>query len=127
MEGVEAKYDILLQVRCHDSVAADLLFFRFVLRPFRFQVQESDDTMAKFMILCRGGEVDAPQYKTHMQKWRSWLAHLIEAGRPVPGEPPVAVRKRGSGKGEALIPHPPRPHEDAWHRLLLPARLPGSP
>jgi len=79
--------------------------------------------MAKFMILCRGGEVDAPQYQTHMQKWRSWLRHLIEAGKLISGEPLMAAGTRVSGRARSIAPYAPGPDEVGGYVFLSAASL----
>lgn len=43
--------------------------------------------MAKFILLCRGGQVSDQQRGAHMQKWGAWMGGLAQSGKLAGGEP----------------------------------------
>ena len=58
--------------------------------------------MAKFILLCRGGQVSDQQRGAHMQKWGAWMGGLAQSGKLAGGEPLQGGGKVISGGGSKV-------------------------
>ena len=58
--------------------------------------------MAKFILLCRGGEVSDKDRGPHMQKWGAWMGGLAQSGKLAGGEPLQGGGKVISGGGSKV-------------------------